>query len=54
MEGIKLDPEKITAVQDWEALRNIKDVRTFLGFANFYSHFIHNYSKIIQPLTLLT
>jgi hypothetical protein len=49
-----MDLEEITAVQDWEAPRNLKDVRTFLGFANFYRHFVRNYSKIIQPLTLLT
>jgi hypothetical protein len=53
-EGINMDSEKITAVQDWEAPRNLKDVRAFLGFANFYRRFVWNYSKIIQPLTLLT
>jgi hypothetical protein len=53
-EGIKMDPEKITAVQDWEAPYNLKDVGAFLGFANFYHRFVWNYSKIIQPLTLLT
>jgi hypothetical protein len=53
-EGIKMDPEKITTVQDWEAPHNLKDVHTFLGFANFYCHFVWNYSKIVQPLTLLT
>jgi hypothetical protein len=39
-EGIKMDPEKITAVQDWEAPRNLKDVHAFLGFANFYRRFV--------------
>jgi hypothetical protein len=53
-EGIKMDPEKITAVQDWEAPHNLKDVRAFLGFANFYHCFVRDYSKIVQPLTLLT
>ena len=53
-EGIKMDPEKITAVRDWESPRNLKDVRAFLGFANFYRRFVKNYSKIVQPLTLLT
>jgi hypothetical protein len=53
-EGIKMDPEKITAVQDWEAPRNLKDVRASLGFANFYCRFVRNYSRIVQPLTLLT
>jgi hypothetical protein len=54
MEGIKMDPEKIRAVQDWEPPSNLKDVRAFLGFANFHRHFIHNYSGIVQPLTFLT
>jgi hypothetical protein len=54
MEGIKMDPEKICTVQDWEPPSNLKDICTFLGFANFYCHFIHNYSHIVQPLTFLT
>jgi hypothetical protein len=53
-EGINMDSEKITAVQNWEAPHNLKDIRAFLGFANFYHRFVWNYSKIIQPLTLLT
>jgi hypothetical protein len=53
-EGIKMDPEKIRAVQDWEPPSNLKDVHAFLGFADFYSRFIRNYSDIIQPLTFLT
>jgi hypothetical protein len=52
-EGIKMDPEKITAIQDWEAPCNLKDVYVFLGFANIYHHFVQKYSKIIQPVTLL-
>jgi hypothetical protein len=54
MEGIKMDPERITAIKDWEAPHNLKDIRVFLGFANFYHIFVRNYSKIVQPLTLLT
>jgi hypothetical protein len=54
IEGIKIEPEKITAIQYGEAPYNLKDVHTFLGFANFYCRFVQNYSKIMQPLTLLT
>jgi hypothetical protein len=53
-EGIKIDPEKIRAMQDWEPPSNLKDVYVFLGFANFYYCFIHNYSHIVQLLTFLT
>jgi hypothetical protein len=34
-EGIKMDPENICAMQDWEPPSNLKDVRAFLGFASF-------------------
>ena len=32
----------------------MKDIQSFLGFANFYHHFIFNYSNIVVPLTWLT
>ena len=32
---------------------NVKDVQSFLGFANFYRRFIYGYSKIAAPLTCL-
>jgi hypothetical protein len=54
MEGIKMDPKNICAMQDWEPPSNLKDVRAFLGFANFYRRFIRNYSHIVQLLTFLT
>jgi hypothetical protein len=54
MEGIKMDPKKICAMQDWEPPSNLKDICVFLGFVNFYRHFIRNYSCIVQLLTLLT
>jgi hypothetical protein len=53
-EGIKMDPQKMCAVQDWEPPSNLKDVHAFLGFANFYRHFVCNYSHIVQLLTFLT
>jgi hypothetical protein len=54
MEGIKIDPKKIHAMQDWEPPSNLKDICIFLGFANFYCHFVCNYSCIVQLLTFLT
>jgi len=51
---IAIDPVKIKAVQNWEAPRNVKDVQSILGFANFCRQFIKGYSKIAEPLTNLT
>jgi hypothetical protein len=42
-----MDPKKIRAMQDWEPPSNLKDVRIFLGFANFYCPFVCNYSRIV-------
>ena len=35
IEGIKIDPEKIKAIQQWPTLMSVKEVQAFLGFANF-------------------
>ena len=42
--GVRMDPEKVQAVQDWEALGKHKEVQAFLGFAIFYRRFICNCS----------
>ncbi len=39
-EQVKIEQEKIKAVKKWKILMKIKDVESFLGFANFYRHFI--------------
>ena len=53
-EGLSMDPKKIEAVIGWKRPSTVRDVQCFLGFANFYRIFIHNYSKIAAPLTRLT
>jgi hypothetical protein len=35
-----MEKDKVQAVQDWETPRKLKDVESFLGFANFYRRFI--------------
>ena len=52
--GLRMDPEKVKAIKEWEAPVNVKGVRSFLGFANFYRRFIKNYSGLTAPLTRLT
>ena len=48
-EGIEMDPTKVATVLEWEEPQNVKDVQSFLGFANFYRRFIEGYSKIVAP-----
>ncbi len=48
-----MDPTKVAAIQSWPELRNVRDVQSFLGFANFYCCFIADYSQLTLPLTNL-
>ncbi|KAL5594182.1 uncharacterized protein BROUX77_007529 [Berkeleyomyces rouxiae] len=52
--GIRADPDKVKAIQEWEAPTSVRGVRSFLGFANFYRCFVPEYSTIAAPLTRLT
>ena len=49
-----MSPDKITTIADWPDPHKVKDIQSFLGFANFYCRFIFNYSNITVPLTQLT
>jgi hypothetical protein len=51
---VSMDPAKVQAVTDWPAPWNLKDVRGFLGFANFYCCFIEGFAHVAQPLNDLT
>jgi len=51
--GIKMNPEKVNAVMNWAASRGVKDVQSFLSFANFYRRFIKEFFKLTGPLTVL-
>src|SRR6204780_654758 len=53
-EGLTMDPAKIQTIMDWPEPRRVKDIQSFLGFANFYRHFIYNFSDLTVPLTHLT
>ena len=46
--------EKLKAVCSWERPQAVKDVRLFLGFANYYCRFISKYAEIATPSTYLT
>jgi len=53
-DGLRVSPDKVSAVQQWPQPKNVSDVRSFLGLANFYRRFVKNYSGIALKLTELT
>ena len=52
--GLTMSDDKIKTIQDWLEPKKVKDIQSFLGFANFYCQFIFNYLNIVIPLTRLT
>ena len=51
--GVQTDPDKIAALKEWQPPSNIKELRSFLGFAGYYRRFVRNYSSIVKPLNAL-
>jgi len=43
---VAMDPVKVTGVREWPVPENQTDVEAFIGFVNFYHHFIQDFSTI--------
>ena len=41
-----MDPIKLAGIADWPAPTTLRQLRSFLGFGNFYRKFIHHYSDL--------
>jgi len=50
-DGVTMSTRKVDSIRKWKAPRSVKEVQTFLSFANFYRRFIENFSKICKPIT---
>lgn len=48
--SFKMDQWKTEAIQEWKTPKDVRDVRSFLGFLNFYRRFIKDFSKMARPL----
>lgn len=54
VDGIKMDPQKVSAILDWPAPVDKKRVQRFISFSNFYRKFIRGFPAINPPITKLT
>ena len=50
---IETDPRKVEVVKTWTIPKTVTDVRSFLGFTNYYRRFIKDYAKVARPLNVL-
>ena len=51
--GIEVDKAEIEVIEKLPPPVNVKGIRSFLGHASFYMHFIKDISKIAKPLSNL-
>ncbi|KAL5837241.1 hypothetical protein ACOSQ3_014410 [Xanthoceras sorbifolium] len=50
-QGIQVDEEKVSAIQEWPSPTTVGNVRSFHGLASFYRRFVKDFSSLAAPLT---
>ena len=53
-QGVRTDPKKLKAINEYPTPTNLKTLCSFLGLASYYRKFIANFSKVANPLHALT
>lgn len=53
-DGIKVDPDKVSAVVNLPTPQHVSDVRSFVGMCSYYRGFIPNFAALAEPLQRLT
>ena len=48
-----MEVEKVDRVLSWPQPKNMKDVRKFLGLANYYRRFIKDFARVARPMNIL-
>ena len=52
--GVEVQPEKVSAVQNWPTPRNLTELRSFVGLCSYYHRFISEFANVAAPLRELT
>jgi len=51
---IEMEENKVAGVLNWPIPKMVRDVRKFLGLANYYRQFVKDFAKLARPLNNLT
>ena len=52
--GFEMERVKVDAIRHWQPPKNVRAVREFIGFCNFYRRFVKNFAEVARPLHDLT
>jgi hypothetical protein len=52
-DGLAVDPKKVAAILDWNAPKDVRGIKSFIGMDGYYRRFIEGFSKIARPMTAL-
>lgn len=53
-EGLRTDPDKVSAIINYPRPNNLTELKRFLGLASWYRRFVENFSIVAAPLHDLT
>jgi len=51
---VEIEEDKVEGVLKWPTPQYVKDVRKFLGLANYYRRFVKNFAKVALSMNRLT
>jgi len=51
---VEMEEDKVEGVLKWPTSQCVKDVRKFLGLANYYRQFVKDFAKVALPMNQLT
>jgi len=51
---IEIEKEKVNGILSWLEPKNVRNIRKFLGLANYYRRFIKNFTQVARPINTLT
>lgn len=50
-QGVRIDPERVAAIDKIQRPKNIKGIQSFFGQVNFLRRFVTNFAEVTRPIS---